>query len=1177
MNQISIEDLRSFYPQYSDLSDEELANKYTDKTGNEVIFSQSTVIEEPKSLIPEAGTYSQDDIAENDNLYYIVEGYMADRYGSQSIEGESRESIVDSFLNNRRGVVSGNTVRGLSEMDYINDIKNDSQRSARAAAAYQLYENMAGIFSGETTIGEKAEGIMDFTRSVILDPVNLVGGLIGKAAANGSLRVGTYAAKRAALEAGKREGTKEAAEKVITKTFTDGLKASRTATKAKIGHYAQQTLGKTAIQRLKTKAAIKEIGIVTGIDAAVGAGMEYLYQDGLVDVDAQEDINYLSVGIAAAGGIILGGIQAGLIARRGVTDTAVQTMEFPEPEVKGFLSEASQAIANYVKQDKVPIGRDWKTKLKDGAELSKDSADFSSDFFKVLLLGHVKEDEIVFRGMTQIAYERGFVWAPRFKDDRFTNWMSDIISGVSDKEAQGFLSSIEKATGNKIRVRGDDGKIIPRSKITGKDIGDILSYKASEAGASLGALGQSAKQLGLSITDAELKDLYQSALDANIVKTKKPKEEAGIVSEAFQKNQNRLIRLLVSHPSTSALNVIGWGANTSLQTTSDLVSALLYAGQGTLQKLAGDAAKGAKTQKLAADLFAANAARIKFLLDPDMTYTAFQSALTRNSEALQRLDNVLPGGVEGVNDVLTGGKFSPSQKLTGLKVDDKIDLVQKLALVQAQDGFTKSQEFLFQMDKKLRVATGKGWNEFYRSTNIGDMPIQKYMASKEYRDIEASAVEDTLEAIFSKSYKGRGTIGMVAGGLEDMRNLPGLGMMVPFGRFFNNTIAFMGKNAPGVNLILKGAGFFDDMSKTEAVSRSLVTAGTIFTLSEQEMDNVRQGLPMYSAVDPLTGEITSQQYDFPVSAYRAGARILALSRMEEYDQAWSAFKRFGEDFGLQNLLRNLNQTERNTIEAIEMMVNPERRDFAKASEIALTTLSAQYLNPLVRPLEPLNVVAGIARGEDAAPIDRNQNNKFINNAFRYVDNIIPLFSGKPLAEPRETAAGGTADIQSTKILGARVIRLTDTQRVMARMGLREFDINAARKIRDQVPQAANAYNGILFDIIEAESSLLMESDWFEKLTPAEKLQHWDQDVLPRAKDLAKTFLRLQYSGAEDVISQQYNITSKYSKKDVQKATRELNLGEIEDLETEELYILNRYLETEDALRKLSIYKKQRGN
>ena len=49
--------------------------------------------------------------------------------------------------------------------------------------------------------------------------------------------------------------------------------------------------------------------------------------------------------------------------------------------------------------------------------------------------------------------------------------------------------------------------------------------------------------------------------------------------------------------------------------------------------------------------------RVKFLLDPDMTYTAFESALQRNSEALQRLNSVLPGGVEGTNTLLTGGKI----------------------------------------------------------------------------------------------------------------------------------------------------------------------------------------------------------------------------------------------------------------------------------------------------------------------------------------------------------------------------------------------------------------------------------------------------------------------------------------------------------------------------------------
>lgn len=1132
---------------------------------------------QPTNVLPEAGTYSQDDMADDDAMYSIIEGYMADRYGSQSFEGESRESVVDSFLNNRRGVVSGNSVRGLSEMDYINDIQDDTKKKARAAAAYQLYENMAGIFSDETTFGEKAEGVMDFTRSVILDPVNLVGGLIGKAAANVSLRVGTSAAKRAAYGAMKKGGSKKVVDAAGTKVFTDGLKVARTTSKARIANYAQQTLGKTAAQRLATKSALAEIGIVTAIDATMGAGMEYLYQDGLIDVDAQEDMNWASVGIAAAGGIILGGIQAGLIARRGTSGTVVQ--EFAEPEVEGVLSDVSQAIAKYLEQDVVPIGRDWKVKLEKGAVLSKDSLDFSSDFFKVLMLGHKKDDEVVFKGLTQSLFEKGFVWSPRFEGDRFTNWVADIVSDVSDKEAQDLLDAIEKATGNKIEVRGGDkDQVIPRSEVTGRDIGDILSYKMSEAGGTLGAMGQSAKQLGISISDAELKDLYQSALDNGFIKSgKSVKKDPSILSEGFQKGQNRLIRLLVAHPSTSALNVIGWGANTALQSSSDMVSALLYAGRGTVQRLVGDVEAGKNSQQLASALIKANASRVKFFFDPDMTYTAFQAALTRNSEALQRLDSVLPGGVEGVNNVITGGKFSANQKLLGLAIDDKIDLVQKLTLVQAQDSFTKSQEFLFQMDKKLRVATGKGWNEFNTADKIGSMTRGEYMATQAYRDIEASAVEDTLEAIFSKSYKGRGSIGKIAGLLEDARNFPILGMQIPFGRFFNNTVAFMGKNAPGVNLALKGAGFFDDMSKTEALSRSFVSLGILYTLIEKEKDYIRQGLPMYSSVDPLTGETISQQYDFPISAYKAAARFWALHLMDDEQQALEVAKKFGKDFGPSGLFRTLDKNQRDLYRSIEMLVDPERRDFRKALEIASVSLGSQYVNPLTRPLEPVNIVAGLARGEDAAPIDRSQNSRLINNALRYVDNIIPLFTGEPLAGARESAAAGRADIQSTKVLGVRTIRLTDTQRVMARMGLPEFDINAAYKIREQVPEAANAYNGILFDVIEAESGLLLESGWFETLDPSEKLHHWKQDVLPRAKELAKVFLRMQYSDLEDVIPLQFDLTSKYSKKDVQKATKELNLGDIEDLDPAELFILQQHLAVQKDLKDLDIFKKQMGN
>jgi hypothetical protein len=402
-------------------------------------------------------------------------------------------------------------------------------------------------------------------------------------------------------------------------------------------------------------------------------------------------------------------------------------------------------------------------------------------------------------------------------------------------------------------------------------------------------------------------------------------------------------------------------------------------------------------------------------------------------------------------------------------------------------------------------------------------------------------------------------------------------MAVPFGRFFNATVAFTGKNTPGVNMIAKSMGFYDNMTMKEAFARTTVSAGALWVVSNEEIDNVKKGLPLY-ATATAGGEVINQQFDFPISAYRAGGRIWALMRMGEKQQAMEAFKQFSADFGLSGLLRNLDKTQRDTLESITLMVDPERRDVAAALNIAGNTLAGQFVNPVFRAAEPLNIVAGLARGEDAAPIDRKQNNKLVNNAFRYIDNIIPLFTGEPLAEARQTAAGGTADIQSTKMLGIRNIRLTDTQRVMNRVGIPDYKldsmIGASKKVKDQAPQAGNTLSGIFFDIIESESSLLLESSWFDSLTQEEKLQHWKGDVVPRAKDLAKTFLRMQYSGPEDVTALQYDITSKFPKSGVQKGLKELNLGDLEDLEPNELFILQRYLETEESLRSLRIFKKQ---
>lgn len=48
----------------------------------------------------------------------------------------------------------------------------------------------------------------------------------------------------------------------------------------------------------------------------------------------------------------------------------------------------------------------------------------------------------------------------------------------------------------------------------------------------------------------------------------------------------------------------------------------------------------------------------------------------------------------------------------GTKIDEGVDFIQTLTFVKAQDAFTKSQEFTYQLDKNLRKDFGKSWSKF---------------------------------------------------------------------------------------------------------------------------------------------------------------------------------------------------------------------------------------------------------------------------------------------------------------------------------------------------------------------------------------------------------------------------------------------------------------------------------
>jgi len=1110
----------------------------------------------PQPALPEPGTYSENEMVEDDRMFSIINNYMIDRYGLQSIEGQSRAKIVDDFLDNRRGVAGGNTVRGLSEMDYLNDIEDDEDKMAHAHAAAALYENMAGLYTKETTLGEKVRGTGDFIRQGILDPVNIVGGLVGKFVGGGAIRVGTNVAKKKALQKMAEKQATGASAKAVSQTgkkvFVKAIDEAGKATTNQVKNYSAQLLSSRGLKRLAQKGALTEIATTASIDAVVNVGMEYLYQNGLIELGVRDNYDKFAMGIAAVGAVGIGGIQAGKVMLRGESKVAAPSVSVTQPEAKDVMKTLSESIRDYV-NSVVPKSGTWTKKVKGGVELK----DLDTDFFVDLLLGHVDDEgNVVLKGLAQIAQERGLVYISRGEGDLYSNWMADVIKQSDPKDIKTFIKAFEKSTGNKLKEA---------KTLTIEDFANTFALKMNASARVLNAASQGSKLNGTSIKDVQIAEMIDTALDLGFLKGDKTKAEglSEKLPDFIRNNQNRLIRLLVSNPSTSALNMIGWGANAGINTVSDMALMTLHAGRGTLAKAIGMEQAGEKSYKIARSILDSNYFRMRLLLDPDMTHAAFESALTRNSKALQTLASTLPGGIDNVTKLVTDGKFTPNQKLVGQKAEDAVDLIQTLSFVKAQDNFTKSQEFIFQMDKQLRLVTGKGWSEFYNWEDAA-----KFMSTKAYTEIETKAVSRTLENIFSKSYKGSGLVGEVAAVIEDARNIPAIGLLIPFGRFFNNTVDF-GLQASGLAIAGKAAGKYSDKEYGELFTKAAVSWSLASLMVQQEREDRKAGLGLYQS--SVGGEVVTRQYDYPVSAFKAAARV-ASYWMDGEEPPAELLQQVARDFTLQGLLRNLDKTQQDVTGIFFYMFQGDMKESWRAFGKSFGGIGSQVISSGTRFIEPVNTLAGIASGQQARPIDRYQGSKFYNDSTRYIDNILPLFLGESIrGETLKQAAIGEADITSTKSLGIRPIRLTDTQRVMNMLGYDTFSLNAARKIRMKAPEAANEYNGILFDIIEAKSSALMDSKAFRGMPLKKQRLYWQQEILPEAKELAKSFLYLQYSGPLDTIDLQYELSSKYNNKKIDDAVEELNFdGDIGDMTRAELYVLKEYLSTVEQIEMLKI-------
>ena len=573
--------------------------------------------------------------------------------------------------------------------------------------------------------------------------------------------------------------------------------------------------------------------------------------------------------------------------------------------------------------------------------------------------------------------------------------------------------------------------------------------------------------------------------------------------------------------------------------------------------------KAAEQLRQASSLFMANKQRLRNLVDSEMTYDAFKSLGNKNPQLMKDLTETLSGGV----DAGKMSSFDPKKTIAGQGADKFIDTVQTLTFVKAQDAFTKSQEFTYQLDKRLRKDFNKSWSEFFSDENA-DVAMKTF----KFKQAIADAVVETQAATFSKSFADTGAFPKF---IEEMRNIPGVGLIVPFGRFFNNTLNFIVEGT-GVAMPLKLAtGRYKTKSQKELAMKAGIGWGIALTYADQEKFNREQGLNWDQYRD-RNGAVITVKYDFPISHLKAGAAMLSYV-LNDQKIPPDMLKDMSDQLGFGSITRQLNQTVDGLGSTLSLAVTGDEAAIKELQKVSGKMLS-QVVSGVTRAVDPINQVVGLARGEDGISIDRRQNGRVLNDSLRYMDQIIGAVKGD-LAPQRFNAATGKKDQDATKLVGVREVKVTDTAKMMNMIGKPSFKADVSINTAGSA-EGSNRYAEVFHSFVEYRAGKLIRSDLMndDKYSLTDR-QNQVETVLKEAKGLTEAFMELGAVQSNDrILFKMLKLVGKAnSVKTLDKVVKEMGVydsfSDLADVESEsevldQLVLIGAYLDGEKYRQKI---------
>ena len=713
------------------------------------------------------------------------------------------------------------------------------------------------------------------------------------------------------------------------------------------------------------------------------------------------------------------------------------------------------------------------------------------------------------------------------------------------------LVEINKAMGKytdlKLGEFAEDGRL---------DLRDLIAKEASQAGSSLAVFSQAKNLVNTGLVAVGDKNKRIMTIEEEMEEALNEVDKLQ-KAEPFKYGQSVWKRLLVSSPATTMINVAGFSQYYVGQTVADLFNSGML-GMKAMAQAAYDPTAARETMRQARALTMMQAQKMRNLVDPYTTHDAYLKFLDKNQDARKSLFETMAGGVEATAERYN---INPNNKFFK-NVEAAATAASQVTGVRIQDSFTKSQMFMNEMDKYLRLNKNMTLKE---AITQGDGFVDE--------EIVQGALDSTLKSVFAKDYtttEQPELLRSAAKFAETFSNTPGLGTLLPFGRFFNNVVATAYQWSPlaapqqffkfAKNLYTKEP----EVTDMDAFARMLVGSTALRLAMDYDNERQKKDLGVYE-VDVGGGTIVDAKNTFPFSLWLASGRVLNNIRNGE-----QVTPELQQEIGTQLVVGQLArdaQFANDINNLLDVLTNVD--EGARAASVdGFYKVGGNFISGFTRPLDAINKTIGFAMGTDGAKDVRQAEgmNVFTQSATKYVDNIIEAFvdktdsiTGKDLEVA--TRSGEIYDPNPfARIFGITIKPgRTATEKVYSMAEMHPWTANE----RTKIPAYDKAFNGLVAPMLEVYTQELLNDPRFKQATLTQQ-RGMLKKRLSDVKKIVRDRMEKGYTGGQNtVLRRAAKAAQKYNKETTREALRLMKeqmgiTGSLEDLTYRELEMFMMY-------------------